>query len=162
MNYFLLQKQDPIFIFTKSLNQYFKIKAQTSDEIQPLEISGNSTVVFDVMLLSKPKSNVDLFFTRRRHNSIDIYYLPKNTIRNISNIKILYKQFLGDNILLFHDIAGLDMSPEEWKRLCRNAWKYDYDYLQIDGFAKIGEGRYTFRNCNKNACVEATSEMEPF
>ena len=36
MNYIPLQKQEPIYI-TKSLNQYPNIKAETSDEIQPLE-----------------------------------------------------------------------------------------------------------------------------
>ena len=63
MNYILLQKQEPIFIITKSLYQYPNIKAQTSDEIQPLENYENSTVVFDDMLLSKQQSNIDLFFT---------------------------------------------------------------------------------------------------
>ena len=47
----LHQKQEPIFIITKSLNQYPIIKAQTSDEIQPLENYENSTVAFDDMLL---------------------------------------------------------------------------------------------------------------
>ena len=101
MNLILFQKQEPIFLFTKSLNQYRKIKAQTSDEIQPIEHYGNITVVFDDMLLSKQESNIDLFFTRGRHNNIDIYYisqsyfhLPKNTIRNNSNIIILFKQTL--------------------------------------------------------------------
>ena len=93
MNHILLQKQEPILIFTKSLNQYPDIKAQTSDEIQSLEIYENSTVLFDDMLLSKQESNIDMLFTRGRHNKIDIqytsqsnYHLPKNTIRNISNI----------------------------------------------------------------------------
>ena len=150
MNFVLFQKQEPIFIITKSINQYPKIKAQTSDEIQPLEYYENSTVVFDDMLLSKQESNIDLFFTRGRHNNIDIYYisqsyfnLPKNTIRNNSNINILFKQTLRDIILLFHDIAGLDMNLEEWKQLCRKVWENDYDYLQIDRIAKIGNGRYT-------------------
>ena len=68
------------------------------------------------MLLSKQESNIDLFFTRGHHNNIDIYYvsqshfhLPKNTIRNSSNIIILFKQTLRDIILLFHDLAGLDI-----------------------------------------------------
>ena len=169
MNHILFQKQEPIFIITKSLNQYPKIKAQTSDEIQPLENYENSTVVFDDMLLSKQESNIDLFFTRGRHNNIDIYYisqsyfhLPKNTIRNNSNIIILFKQTLRDIILLFQDIAGLDMNLEEWKQLCRKAWENDYDYLQIDRFSKIGEGRYTIRNCNKTTYTECTPETKPF
>ena len=148
MNHILFQKQEPIFIITKSLNQYPKIKAQTSDEIQPLNEHENNVVVFDDMLLSKQESNIDPLFTRGRHKNIDIYYisqsyfhLPKNTIRNNSNIIILFKQTLRDIILLFHDIAGLDMNLEEWKQLCRKAWENDHDYLEIDRFAKIGNGR---------------------
>ena len=43
MNYILLQKQELIYIITKSLNHYPNIKTQTSDEIQPLENYVNST-----------------------------------------------------------------------------------------------------------------------
>ena len=56
MNHILFQKQEPIFIITKSLNQYPKIKAQTSDEIQPLNEYEKSVVVFDDMVLSKQES----------------------------------------------------------------------------------------------------------
>ena len=93
MNYILLRKQEPIFIFTKLLNQYPNTKAQTSDEIQHLEKYVNSIVVFDDKLLSKQESNIGLFFTRDRHQNFDIYYisqiyfhLSKNTFRNISKI----------------------------------------------------------------------------
>ena len=121
MDYILHLEQEPIFIITKSLNQYPNIKAQITDEIQPLENYGNSTVVFDDMLLSKQESNIDLFFfIRGRHIIIDIYYisqsyfhLPKNTIRKNSNIIISFKQTLRDIILISHDIAGLDMNLEE-------------------------------------------------
>ena len=56
MIFFLLQKQKPISIITKSLNQYSFIKAQSSDEIQPLEKYENCTVVFEDMLPSKSKA----------------------------------------------------------------------------------------------------------
>ena len=120
MNHILLREQEPIFIITKSLNQYPNIKAQTSYEIQAKESYENSTVVFHDMLLSIQESNIDLFFTKRRHNNIDFYYLsqsyshlPKNTIRNKSNIFILFEQTLRDIILLFHDAAGLDVNLDE-------------------------------------------------
>ena len=93
LNHILLKKQEPIFIITKSLNQYPNINAQTSDENEPLENNENSTVVFDDMLISKEESNIHLFFTRGRHNNIDIYYisqiyfhLPKITVCNKSKI----------------------------------------------------------------------------
>ena len=78
MNHILHQKQEPIFIITKSLNQYPNTKAQTSDEIQALNKYQNSIVVFDDLLLSKQESNIDLFFTRGRHNNIDIYYISQS------------------------------------------------------------------------------------
>ena len=39
MNHLLPEKQEPVFKFIKSMNQYPDIKAQTSDEIQPLKNS---------------------------------------------------------------------------------------------------------------------------
>ena len=108
MNHILHQKHETIFIITKSLNQYPNIKAQSSDEIEPLENYENSIAVFDDMLLSKQENNIDLFFTRGRHINIDIYYisqscfdLPKNTIRNNCKIFNLFKQTLRDIILFF-------------------------------------------------------------
>ena len=89
MNCTLLQKQDPLFISTKSINHYPNIKAQTSDEIQPSEKHENNNVVSDDMLLSKQENNIDI---ESKHNNIDIYYnsqscfyLPKNTIHYNSN-----------------------------------------------------------------------------
>ena len=74
------------------------------------------------MLLSEQENNFDLFFTRGRHYDIEFYHisqsffhLPRKTIRKNSNKFILYKQILRDIILLFHNIAGLDMILEEWK-----------------------------------------------
>ena len=53
MNYILLQKQEPIYKLTTSLNQYPNTEAQTSDGNYPLENYENSTFVFDDMLLSR-------------------------------------------------------------------------------------------------------------
>ena len=113
MNHILLRKQEPVSSVRKSLNRYANIKAQTSDEIQPLEKYENSIVVFDDMLLSRQESNIDLFFTKQRHNNRDIYYtsrgffrLPKITTHINSNTFIFLKQNLWDIIFLFHDIAG--------------------------------------------------------
>ena len=71
------------------------------------------------------------------------------------------KQILKDIILVFHDEAGLDVNLQEWKFLCRKAWDIDYDYIQVDRFAKIGEVRYTITNCNKTTFIECTPESIP-
>ena len=70
----------------------------------------------------------------------------------------MFNQTLRDIILLFHDLAGLDMHLEEWEQLCRKAWENDNAHLQIDTFAKTGEGRHSNRNCNRNTYTEATPE----
>ena len=111
MNYILLQKQKPISIITKFINQYPTIKAQTSEENQPLENYENSPVVFDVLLVSKQASNIDLIFRRGRQNILCLNYisqnfthLPKKSICNNSNLIVFFKQSLRDIILLLHDI----------------------------------------------------------
>ena len=63
-----------------------------------------------------------------------IFPYIKNTNRKISNIIVSFKQTLRD-LILFLDVAGLDVNVEEWKQLCRKAWENGYDYLQIDSFA---------------------------
>ena len=62
----------------------------------------NCCVVFDDMLDSNQKL-IDPFFTRGRHNDMDVYSLshsyfdlPKRTIRNNSNILVLFQQTLKD------------------------------------------------------------------
>ena len=72
MNSVVLQKQQPLFIITKSIKQHPNFKAQTLDEIQPLENYGiGSTIVFDGMLLSKQASSIGLSFCGGRHQHID-------------------------------------------------------------------------------------------
>ena len=92
MNYLLLQKQKPIFKITKSLNQYPNIKAQTSIETEPLENYENSFFVFDERLLSKQKSNINLFFTRGRQKKTLIVFI--NLKVNFISQKFLFAKKL--------------------------------------------------------------------
>ena len=94
-------------------------------------------LLFLMMLLSKQESNIDLLFTRGPNNNIDRYYisqsyfhLPKKTFRNISYKIVLFIQTLREIILIFHDIAGMDMILEEWQQLCRKPWEKKQEYLQ--------------------------------
>ena len=102
--------------------------------------------------------NIILIFT----TYLKAILISKKTIRNNSNINILFKQTLRDIILLFHDIAGLDMKLEEWKQLCRKAWENYYAYLQKDRFGKTGNGRYTIRTFDKTTYTVCTPETKPF
>ena len=109
------------------------------------------------MLPSQQASYSDLFFTRGRHHNVDMYFLsqsyfqfPRSKILSNSNIKNLLKQTLRNIILLFHDIAGLEVYLQERTQLSHKAWDMEYENSQTNGFAKIVESRCIIRNCNKN------------
>ena len=91
----------PIQIITRSPNQYPDYK--TTTEIKPINKYKRSVVIFDDMLRDRNSSQIDEFFTRGRHEDLDVYYisesyfaLPRQSIRNNSDIIILFKQTLGD------------------------------------------------------------------
>ena len=86
----------------------------------------NCCVVFDDLLDSNQKL-IDPFFTRGRHNDLDIYYLsqsyfdlPERTIRNNSNIIILFQLKMKN---LYTETLLVLMSCDEFKKLYREAWK---------------------------------------
>ena len=130
-----------IHIITRSPEQYSntallasgieieQVKVEEDLEDKSIQDFQNCCVVFDDMLDTSQKL-IDPFFTRGRHNDLDVYYLsqsyfdlPKRTIRNNSNIIILFQQTLKDVEHIYRDIAGFDMSYDEFKSLCREAWK---------------------------------------
>ena len=162
-----------IYIITKSppeqyTNSKIKIK-EISDEIKPLNEYENGIIVFDDVLGSTNSRFVDQFFIRGRHNNLDIYYLsqsyfdlPKRTIRNNSNRIILFNQTLKDIEHIYRDVAGYDMSYDEFKDLCRKSWEEDYNYLCIDRSKKRDRGKYCICNESKNTCIEATPQTKPF
>ena len=58
--------------------------------------------------------------------------MPKRTIKNNSIIIILFQQTLKDVEHIYKDIAGFDMSYDEFKSLCREAWKEKNNYLLVN------------------------------
>ena len=162
-----------IYIITKSppeqySNSKINIK-EISDEIKSLIEYENGVIVFDDVLGSSNSRFIDQFFIRERHNNLDIYYLsqsysdlPKRTIRNNSDKTILFIQRIKDIEHKYRDVAGYDMSYDEFKDLCRKSWEEDYNYLCIDRSKKRGQGRYCISNESKKTYIEATPQTKAF
>ena len=75
----VLEKIDnkrPIHIITRSPNQYPNY--QTDNEIKPINKYKGSIVIFDDMLGAKNSSQIDEFFTRGRHEDLDVYYISQS------------------------------------------------------------------------------------
>ena len=129
----LIPLDDPVreirnLTITRSPEQYEGSRDVSMEEnAEDLEMYCGCCVVFDNMLDSNQKL-IDSFFTRGRHKLCDISYLSQSsmyqkTTRNNSNIKIPFQQTLKDVQHIYRDIAGVDMSYDEFKELCRVAWK---------------------------------------
>ena len=151
--------EQKICIITRSPEQYNKIEIEdvsVEEDLGDKSIQDfqNCCVVFDDMLDSNQKL-IDPFFTRGRHNDLDVYYLsqsyfdlPKRTIRNNSNIIISFQQTLKDVEHIYRDIAGFDMSNDEFKSLCREAWRDPYNYLLINRLEDKNGSKYMI--CNES------------
>ena len=116
----------PIHLITKSPKQYPSYKA--SSEIKPINKYKRSVVVFDDMLGAGNSSQIDEFFTRGRHEDLDVYYisqsyfaLPRQGIRKNSDGLILFKQTLRDVEGMNKDIGGFDFKYDEFRKICRRA-----------------------------------------
>ena len=156
----------PIHIITRSPNQYPNY--ETSNEIKPINKYKGSVVIFDDMLGARNSSQIDEFFTRGRHEDLDVYYIsqsyfgsPRQSIRNNSDRLILFKQTLRDVQSMFYDIGAYDMNYDEFKLMCHKAWDEKYNYLFIDMDKNKNEGKYRIFNESKTTYTDCIPETEP-
>ena len=156
----------PIHMITRSPNQYPNYK--TSTDIKPINKYKGSIVIFDDMLVAKNSSQIDEFFTRGRHEDLDVYYisqsyfaLPRQSIRNNSDRLILFKQTLRDVQSMCYDIGAYDMKYDEFKEMCHKAWDERFNYLCID-MTKKNDGKYRIFNESKTIYIECIPETNPF
>ena len=162
-----IDNQRPIHIKTRSPNQYPNYKK--NNEIKPINKYKGSVVIFDDMLGAKNSSQIDEFFTRGRHEDLDVYYisqsyfaLPRQSIRNNSDILILFKQTLRDVQSMYYDIGAYDMKYDEYKEMCHEAWDEKYNYLCIDMTKNKNEGKYCIFNESKTTYIECICETNTF
>ena len=156
-----------IHILTRSPSQYPNQK--TSNEIKPKDKYKGSAVIFDGMLGARNSSQTDEFFTRERHEKLDVddisqsyFGLPRQSIRNNSGGLKLFKQTLRDVESIYKDIGGYDMKYDEFKEMFRRAWSEKINYLCFDMSKNRNEGKYRIFNENKSTYSECICENEPF
>ena len=157
----------PIHIITRSPNQYPNYK--TTTDIKPINKYKGSVVIFDDMLWAKNSSQIDEFFIRGRHEDLDVYYisqsyfaLPRQSIRNNSDILILFKQTLRDVRSMYYDIGAYDMKYDEFKEMCHKAWDEEYNYLCIDMTKNKNDCKYRVFNESKTIYIDCICETSPF
>jgi len=127
--------------------QYFDSDAEIPDpsELDPCK---KNLIVFDDVQMENQKK-CEAYYTRGRHSSVDCFYLaqnyfkvPRQTIRENSNLIILFRQANKSISDLYRDHASLDMSYADFKKLCSMAWSKSYGFLTIDLTREPSDGKY--------------------
>ena len=159
--------QRPIPIITRSFNQYPSYK--TSTDIKPINRYKGSVVIFVDMLGSKNSFQIDEFFTRGRHEELDVCYisqsyfgLPRRSIRNNSDRLTLFKQTLKDVQRIYYDIGAYDLKYDEFKKMCSFTWSEKFNYLCIEMTKNKDEGNHRIFNESKTTYNDCICESEPF
>ena len=157
----------PNHIITRSPNQCPNYK--TTTEIKPINKNKGSVVIFDDMLGARNCSQIDEFFTRGRHEDLDVYYisqsyfaLPRRSIRNNSDMLILLKQTLRDVQSMYYDVGAYDMKYDEFKEMCHRAGDEKFNYLYIDMAKNKNEGKNRIFNESKPTYIDCIPETNPF
>ena len=81
------------------------------------------------MLGARNSCQIDEFYTRGRHQNLDVRYIsqncfgfPRQSIRNNSDSLILFKQTLRDVQSMYKDVGGYGMRYDEIEEICRELW----------------------------------------
>ena len=112
-------------------------------------------------------SQIDEFFTRGRHEVLDVYYisqtyfaLPRQRVINNSDRLILLKQTLRDVQSMYQDIGAFDMIYDEFKEMCRVAWSEKLNYLCIAMNLNKNGGKSRIFNESRTTYIECICEIE--
>ena len=156
-----------IHIITRSPNQY--PSQRTTTDNKPIDKNKGSVVNFDDMLGARNGSQREELYTRGRDECLDVYYinhscfgLPRKGKRNNSDEIIVFEQTLRDIQSMYYDIGAYDMKYDDFKEMCRVAWRKKINDLCIDLSKNKNDGKYQFFNENKNTYNECIPKTEPF
>lgn len=153
-----------VYVFSKTLHQpkyqylrnvlkplngigYFEF--DNGDEIlQPSQVKPNSVIIFDDVVTDKQYIMRD-YFCFGRHKNTDCFYLsqtyssiPKQLIRDNSNLIIIFTQDSTNLKHIYDDHVSVDMSFQQFKDLCSHCWKEKFGFTVIDKDCDLSTGRY--------------------
>ena len=105
---------------------------QSAEDVpNPRELSSEKKIlmVFNDLLLEK-QNTCKSYYVSGRHSNVECFYLaqnyfklPRQTIRENANFICLFLQDLKNLNHIFEDPVGSDMTKEEFRQLCKVAWK---------------------------------------
>jgi len=114
---------------------------ESSEDVpDPRELSSmqKNLMVFDDLMLEK-QNKCEALYIRGRNSNVDCFYLsqkyfklPRQTIRENSNFLVLFPQDLKNINHIYNDHVSSDMTKDEFRNLCKEAWKSTHGFAVID------------------------------
>lgn len=118
--------------------------------VPPEKALPNSVFIFDDVICEN-QNIVRAYFSRGRHNNIDVCYLaqsysrvPKQLIRDNANFIILFRQDETNMKHVYNEHCSSDIKYSEFKEFCAKCWRDRFDFAVISKEDKCENGRYRF------------------
>ena len=128
---------------------FFDDVTMIPDPSEEDRLQRNLLVLDDVML--GPQNKVEAYFTRGRHNNIDVIYiaqsyfrLPRQTIRENANLFMFFLQDRKNLVHIFNDHCAGDGIPFDiFCKFCNDVWRDDkHNFITIDLSRSVNNGKY--------------------
>lgn len=129
-------------------NFYNECSSEIPDPTELNEKEKNLLILDDCLLEKQTKA--EAYYTRGRHNNCDTFYisqnyfrLPRQTIRENSNLVILFPQDAKNVTHIHADHCSADMDIKEFKTFCQTVWSArPYNFVTIDLTSGKFNGKY--------------------
>ena len=113
-----------------------------------LDSEEKNLLILDDCFLGK-QNKAEAYYTRGRHNNCDTFYiaqnyfrLPRHSIRENTNIIILFPQDAKNLTHIHADHCDDDMTLDEFKKFCRKLWEVRHNFVTIDLTSEKLNGKY--------------------
>lgn len=126
----------------------FYTHSDSANIIEPSEAKPDSIFIFDDVVCEK-QDVIRSYFSMGRHKNVDCFYLaqtytrvPKQLIRDNSNVIIIFKQDELNLRHIFSDHVAPDVTFDQFLKMCAECWKDKYGFLVISKDSDVDKGRY--------------------
>ena len=107
-------------------------------------------LILDHIMLG-PHNKADAYYTRGRHNNLDVFYiyqnyfrLPRQTVRENANFLVFFRQDMKNHNHIYNDHCSSDNIPfDTFCKFCTTVWNENkHNFVTIDLTQPVQCGKY--------------------
>ena len=121
------------------IKSYFFESASDVPDPRELSSENKNLMIFDDLLLER-QNKTESYYVRGRQN---YFKLPRQTIRENSNLICLFRQDLKSLNHIYADHVGDDMTKDAFRKFCKDCWdNTQHGFIVIDLTSEKNTGKY--------------------